>query len=530
MLRDHGQSKKYFHDISGYNGRLDAIQAAFLRVKLRYLSSWNEQRRAHAHAYGKLFAGSNGTVVPPHVPAWSRPVYHLYVVRISDRERVQQQLTAAGIGTGIHYPIPLHICKAYEGLFFHPDDFPVAARAAGEILSLPMFPGLSIDSQRRVVSEIVRSTAAPPIASPVRPAPATASSKGKIWIDLDNSPHVPFFAPIIDELQRLDYSVVLTARDCFQVRALADLFRLKCKIVGRHSGSNTIRKMAGLCLRASQLAPTILKEKPDLAVSHGSRSQLIVSVPLAIPSLFIGDYEFSTVSALIHPTWVMCPEVIPSTAVRGDPSRILKYPGIKEDVYVPRFIPDPTLRSQLGLHEDDLVVTVRPPATEAHYYNPASTDLFKAVIEFARQQPEVRMVALPRNERQEAWMREIWPELFSNGTLRIPPSVVDGLNLIWYSDLVVSGGGTMNREAAALDVPVYSTFRGKIGAVDRYLSEAGRLVLLESAEDVPAQVRLTRRQRPAQPGRRDRGTLGSIVKQIVVLLQTRDPASNRKVA
>src|SRR5438034_7448885 len=109
MLRDHGQSKKYFHDISGYNGRLDAIQAGFLRVKLRHLTTWNEQRRAHADAYHDLFAGNDGSVVLPHVPRWSRPVYHLYVVRLGDRERVQQQLTAAGIGTGIHYPIPLHL-------------------------------------------------------------------------------------------------------------------------------------------------------------------------------------------------------------------------------------------------------------------------------------------------------------------------------------------------------------------------------------------------------------------------------------
>jgi dTDP-4-amino-4,6-dideoxygalactose transaminase/predicted glycosyltransferase len=529
MLRDHGQSKKYFHDISGYNGRLDAIQAGVLRVKLRHLSSWNEQRRVHAAAYAELLADAGGVVVLPHVPAWSRPVYHLYVVRISDRERVQQQLTAAGIGTGIHYPIPLHLCKAYEGLYFHAGDFPVAERAAAEILSLPMFPGLSIDSQRRVVTELLRPAAAPRIVSTVR-TPARPSSKGRIWIDLDNSPHVPFFAPIIDELHKRDYTVALTARDCFQVRELIDLFHLKCKIVGRHSGKNKIRKMAGLCLRASQLAPTILKERPDLAVSHGSRAQLIVSASLGIPSLFIGDYEFSTVSALIHPTWLMCPEVIPSSSIQGDPNRILKYPGIKEDVYVPRFVPDPTLRSQLGLREDDLVVTVRPPATEAHYYNPESTELFKAVIEFTRQQPGVRMVALPRNDRQGDWMRETWPELFSNGTLRIPPSVVDGLNLIWYSDLVVSGGGTMNREAAALDVPVYSTFRGKIGAVDRYLNEAGRLVLLEGADDVPAKLQLTRRQRPAQPGRLERGTLGSIVKQIVVLMQAGDSTSSRKVA
>jgi hypothetical protein len=236
------------------------------------------------------------------------------------------------------------------------------------------------------------------------------------------------------------------------------------------------------------------------------------------------------VSAVIHPTWLMCPEVIPNASIQGDPQRVLKYPGIKEDVYVPRFTPDPTLRSQLGLRDDDLVVTVRPPATEAHYYNPESTDLFKAVIEFARRQPEVRMVALPRNDRQAVWMKETWPELFANGTLRIPPSIVDGLNLIWYSDLVVSGGGTMNREAAALEVPVYSTFRGKIGAVDQYLSRAGRLVLLESADDVRERLKLLRRRRPARPGTSEGGTLASIVEQIVGLMPSAAQASNRKVA
>ena len=153
MLRDHGQSKKYFHDIAGYNGRLDAIQAGLLRVKLRHLPKWNEQRRACADAYRELFAGDD-TVILPFVPRWSRPVYHLYVVRVADRERVQHQLGAAGIGTGIHYPIPLHLSKAYGGLFYRAGDFPVAERVAAEILSLPMFRGLSLDSQRRVVSDV----------------------------------------------------------------------------------------------------------------------------------------------------------------------------------------------------------------------------------------------------------------------------------------------------------------------------------------------------------------------------------------
>lgn len=354
-----------------------------------------------------------------------------------------------------------------------------------------------------------------------------AAAQGKIWIDLDNSPHVPFFAPIVQELAKRSYSIVLTARDCFQVRELADLFHLNYKLIGRHYGQNKIRKMAGLCLRALQLIPTILKEKPDLAVSNGSRSQLIVSASLGIPSLFLGDYEFATNWAFIHPTCLVCPEVIPNAAFRLDPNRILKYPGIKEDVYVPRFVPDPGIRAQLGLQEQDIVVTIRPPANEAHYHNPQSDELFDAAVEFLSKKPEVKLVALPRNEKQATWLRERWPDLFSAGKMRIPEKIVDGLNLIWHSDFVISGGGTMNREAAALDVPVYSIFRGKIGAVDQYLSKTRRLVLLQSIEDLHTKILPVRRERPARPLNRQSAALSRIVDQIVATTKSQRPFSNR---
>ena len=155
MLRDHGQSRKYFHDVEGYNGRLDAIQAGVLRVKLRHLAKWNEQRRERARGYDELFAGTGGMVTPPFVPSGSRPVYHLYVVRVRDRERLQEGLAAAGIGTGIHYPIPLHLSKAYEALGFRPGDFPVAEHVASQVLSLPMFPDLTPRQQERVVTHLV---------------------------------------------------------------------------------------------------------------------------------------------------------------------------------------------------------------------------------------------------------------------------------------------------------------------------------------------------------------------------------------
>jgi dTDP-4-amino-4,6-dideoxygalactose transaminase len=150
-IRDHGQAKKYYHDIEGYNGRLDAIQAGFLSVKLKHLPAWNEQRRQAARRYRELFGAADVEIRLPEEPSWAKSVYHLYVVRVRERDQFQKCLAEAKIGTGIHYPIPLHLQKAYQGLGYTAGDFPVAERAAVEILSLPMFPGLESDAQSEVV-------------------------------------------------------------------------------------------------------------------------------------------------------------------------------------------------------------------------------------------------------------------------------------------------------------------------------------------------------------------------------------------
>ena len=157
MLRDHGQSSKYFHDFEGYNGRLDAIQAGILKVKLGYLAKWNEQRRERARDYDERFADAEGKVILPNVPVWSRPVYHLYVVRVADRERLQKDLATAGIGTGIHYPIPLHLQKAYSGLGYKEGDFLVSEAVTSQILSLPMYPQLDLRQQSRIVQTVLES-------------------------------------------------------------------------------------------------------------------------------------------------------------------------------------------------------------------------------------------------------------------------------------------------------------------------------------------------------------------------------------
>lgn len=340
------------------------------------------------------------------------------------------------------------------------------------------------------------------------------AARKKIWIDLDNSPHVPFFHPIMAELKK-KYEIRVTARDCFQVRGLADLYKMEYERIGRHYGRNVLFKFAGLIIRSLQLAPAAIKMRPDLAISHGSRSQLMVCDLLGIPSLLIMDYEYS---AHIEPTWLMLPEVIPAANVKFDPERILRYPGIKEDVYVPSFRPDPAIIKELDLPADAVIATVRPPATEAHYHNPEGEQLFFDSMEFLlRNIKKTKVVALPRTERQGEFIRARWAGAFAKGTLAIPEKIVNGLNLIWHSDLVISGGGTINREAAALGVPVYSIFQGKIGAVDRYLADSGRLTLIKDNSRLRL-ISVSKRKHPASVSR-ERSALETIVGGISEIME-----------
>ena len=155
MIRDHGQAKKYYHEIEGYNGRLDSIQAGWLSVKLKHLTEWNDARRQLARRYHKLFAQFKDVIVTPLEPVWTKGVYHLYVVRVADREALRTELANAGIGTGVHYPIPLHLQKAYAHLGYQPGAFPVSERVAAGIVSLPMFPQMQPAQQDFVVEKVL---------------------------------------------------------------------------------------------------------------------------------------------------------------------------------------------------------------------------------------------------------------------------------------------------------------------------------------------------------------------------------------
>ncbi len=340
----------------------------------------------------------------------------------------------------------------------------------------------------------------------------------RLWIDIDNSPHVPFFVPIIEELRKRGYEVLLTARDAYQVRELLELHHLSCEVVGRHYGKNGAAKVLGTCVRATQLLSSISGQNIALAISHGSRAQMACGFALRIPTVLILDYEFIAMMGFIRPDWIFVPQMIPDSQQLKPKRKVVRYPGLKEDVYAPRLQIDPGIRKQLGLNESDIVVTVRPPANEAHYHNPEADLLFTAALNFLTEAQSVRVVLLPRNENQRKALRKAWEKWIANGKIVIPEHAVDGMNLIWFSDLVISGGGTMNREAAALGVPVYSIFRGRIGAVDRQLQSEGRLTLIESAEDIRKKIVLVRRPKCEENLRTVRPTLQAIVDDIVKLI------------
>jgi predicted glycosyltransferase len=364
-------------------------------------------------------------------------------------------------------------------------------------------PGDAWQVLPREIAQFVRSRH--PLPPPTGTAPAAISSLPrcsgiKVWIDLENTPHIPFFRPIIRELREQGHQVVLTARDAYQTCEMAGFHALDYQQIGRHYGRHLIAKAWGLLVRSAQLVRFARRQKPVLALNLGSRSQNLAAKLTGIPVVEIMDYEHTAESPLLEARWYLTPTAV-CAAVHGGKTtqRIRTYDGLKEDVYVPDFQPDQTIVDHLGLRDATVVVTARPPATEAHYHNPEADRLFARFIGRALQTPGTKTVLLPRNPRQEAGLRDRYPQWFANSSLVVPDRVVDGLNLIWHSDLVVSGGGTMNREAAAMGVPVYSVFRGPTGAVDRLLSEQNRLVLIETNADVDHKILLTPRPKGLLP-------------------------------
>jgi uncharacterized protein len=346
-----------------------------------------------------------------------------------------------------------------------------------------------------------------------------SENRGTIWIDLENTPHVPFFNPIIKELRMRGYKVALSARRAFQTCEMATKYGFVFTKVGHHYGQRRLYKIWGLLVRSLQLVPLIIRERPILALNHGSRSQNLIGNLLRIPTVMIMDYEHCTFPPFVRPRW----EIVPDALAKGNAhcrtkARIRTFTGIKEDVYVPNFNPDSSIVQELGLNHD-IIVTVRPPATEALYHCKDSEVLFVRFMERACCTINVKIVLLPRNETQKRQILSEHVEWFRKSRTIIPNHVVDGLNLLWHSDLAVSGGGTMNREAAALGIPVYSIFRGKLGAVDQKLEREQRLTIIRSPEEADAKILLHRRDKTKLPSEHSRTALRDIVSHIEDMIQ-----------
>jgi predicted glycosyltransferase len=326
-----------------------------------------------------------------------------------------------------------------------------------------------------------------------------------IWIDLTNSPHVLVMRPLIANLRARGHEVQVTARDFAQTLGLLERFGIEHTAIGRHRGAGLVAKATGLAARSAALARWARGRRFDLALGHGSNDVTVAAALLRIPSATTFDYEWATVQHNVNcrlARRVVVPDTIPPERLYryGAREKIRAYPGLKEEYYLADFEAQPSVLAELGLDRSAPIAVVRTPP-EVSLYHRFANDLFAQVLERLRGR---QVVVLPRTEAQRAALQ-------AQEGLIVPAGAVDAQSLVAYADLVVSAGGTMNREAVALGTPVFTVFEGRLGAVDERLIAAGRLRQLRAADE----VELVKRPADTGPGparvRRDPSLLADLL-------------------
>jgi len=325
----------------------------------------------------------------------------------------------------------------------------------------------------------------------------------RVWVDLTNSPHVLVLRPIVAVLRAQGHDVQITARDFAQTLGLLERFEIEHTEVGRHRGGRLAAKGVGLLSRSAALARWAGGRRFDLALGHGSNDVTIAARLLRIPCSTMFDYEWATVQHTVNcrlaQTVVVPDAIAPARLARyGATGKIAAYEGLKEEYYLADFEPDPAVLDELGLDPAEPIAVVRTPPVVSLYHR-FENDVLGAMLERLRGS---QTVVLPRTPQQRA-------ELRGSGFV-VPEQAIDAQSLIAYADLVVSAGGTMNREAVALGTPVWTTFQGRLGAVDERLIAEGRLRTLGRAEDVVLAKRAPR-TRDAERIRRDPALLAALL-------------------
>jgi predicted glycosyltransferase len=306
----------------------------------------------------------------------------------------------------------------------------------------------------------------------------------RIWVDLTNSPHVLVMRPVVRALERDGHAVEVTARDFAQTLDLCERFGLVHTAVGRHRGGRAASKALGLVSRSRALARWARRRRFDAALGHGSNDVTVAAKLLRIPSATAFDYEWATVQHNVNcrlARSVVVPEAIPPERLHryGARGKLRRYPGLKEEYYLADFEPDHAVLDELALEESEPIAVVRTPP-DVSLYHRFENPLFQRVLERLRDQAQT--VVLPRTREQ----RE---EVARAGGFVVPERAVDAQSLVWHADLVVSAGGTMNREAVALGTPVFTTFEGRLGAVDERLLADGRLRRLSDPDEIAVRKR-----------------------------------------
>jgi predicted glycosyltransferase len=323
----------------------------------------------------------------------------------------------------------------------------------------------------------------------------------RVWVDLTNSPHAVIFAPLVRRLQVRGDDVAVTARAFAQTLELLELHGIEHTVIGHHGGGSRAGKARAACDRVRAMVAFGRKGRFDVAIAHGSTDLPMACRLLRIPNTTMFDYEYATLQHSLNcrlANRVLVPDAIPPERLRrfgARPPRLVRYPGLKEEYYLAGFEPDPAVPRALGMDGGRIGVVLRPPADVALYHR-FENPLFDAVLERLGRREDVVSVVLPRTPEQGTRIRAL-----DLPSVVVPEHAVDGGSLVAGADLVVSAGGTMNREAVVLGTPVYTTFAGRLGGVDERLVAEGRLRPLESADDLvlerkPAALAERRRRDP----------------------------------